>query len=107
MAEEPHRVLSDVFELARFDFRRLPNGERTRPATLQATADGIAQAVAFWFDLHLDEAITLSTAPGGDSLHWRQALTFFERDRPVRRGETLQLTVGHTDSHFFFRWPET
>jgi len=62
--------------------------------------------VAFWFDLQLDAAITLSTRPGGDSKHWRQALTFFERDRPVRRGETLPLTVGHTDSHFFFRWPD-
>jgi len=47
----------------------------------------------------------LSTAPDGDSKHWRQALTFFERDRPIRRGDTLQLTVGHTDSNFFFRWP--
>jgi len=28
--------------------------------------------VAFWFDLQLDAAITLSTRPGGDSKHWRQ-----------------------------------
>jgi len=105
MVQEPHRVLSEVFEMARFDFRRLPAEERSQPVTVRVTADGAAQAVAFWFDLQLDDAITLSTAPGGDSTHWRQALTFFERDRPLRRGETLQLTVGHTDSHFFFRWP--
>jgi len=97
--------LSEVFEMARFDFRRLPAEERSQSVTVRATADGAAQAVAFWFDLQLDDAISLSTAPGGDSTHWRQALTFFERDRPLRRGETLQLTVGHTDSHFFFRWP--
>jgi type II protein arginine methyltransferase len=105
MAQEPHRVLSEVFEVVRFDFRRLPGEERSRPVTVRATADGVAQAVAFWFDLQLDDAVSLSTGPGSDSKHWRQALTFFERDRPLRLGETLQLTVGHTDSHFFFRWP--
>ena len=58
-----------------------------------------------WFDLHLYDAITLSTAPGSGSRHWRQAIAFLDRDRPVRRGEMIRLTVGHTDSHFFFRWP--
>ena len=106
LAHEPHRVLSEVFEIARFDFRHLPNEAPARPLTIPATADGTAQAVAFWFDLRLDDAITLSTAPGGDSKHWRQALTFFDRDRPVRQGETLPLTVGHTDSHFFFGWSD-
>jgi len=105
LAHEPHRVLSEPFEIARFDFRHLPNEAAPRPLTIQATADGTAQAVAFWFDLHLDDAITLSTAPGADSKHWRQAVTFFERDRLVRQGETLPLTVGHTDTHFFFGWP--
>ena len=74
---------------------------------MHATADGIVHGVAFWFDLQLDDAISLSTAPDGDSKHWRQALTFLDRDHRVRRGETLELTVGHTDSHFFFRWPAT
>jgi len=106
LAHEPHRVLSEPFEIARFDFRHLPNEAAPRPLTIQATADGTAQAVAFWFDLHLDDAITLSSAPGSDSKHWRQAVTFFERDRLVRQGETLPLTVGHTDTHFFFGWPD-
>ena len=106
LAHEPHRVLSEPFEIARFDFRHLPNEAAPLPLTIQATADGTAQAVAFWFDLHLDDAITLSSAPGSDSKHWRQAVTFFERDRLVRQGETLPLTVGHTDTHFFFGWPD-
>ncbi|MGE0120502.1 MAG: tetratricopeptide repeat protein [Dongiaceae bacterium] len=107
MAHEPHRALSEPFEMARFDFRRLPDAEAARMVTLPAIADGTVQAVAFWFDLHLDEAITLSTGPDGDSSHWRQAIAFFDRDRPVRRGETLRLSVGHTDSHFVFGWPDS
>lgn len=104
MTREPHRVLSDVFEMARFDFRRSPKEDAARSVAPQVVADGIVHAVAFWFDLHLDEAITLSTAPGGDSRHWRQAVTFLDQDRPVRRGESVPLTVGHTNSHFYFRW---
>jgi tetratricopeptide (TPR) repeat protein len=105
MSSESHRVLSDVFDMARFDFRRLPAEEAARSIALQAVADGTVHAVAFWFDLHFDDTITLSTALGGDSKHWRQAIAFLDQDRPVRRGEILRLTVGHTDSHFFFRWP--
>jgi len=104
MTREPHRVLSDVFEMTRFDFRRPPGEDVMRSVSLQATADGTVHAVAFWFDLHLDDAITLSTAPDGDSTHWRQAIAFLDRDRPVRQGENLRLSVGHTDSNFFFRW---
>jgi hypothetical protein len=58
--------------------------------------------------LHLDAAITLLTAPGSGSRHWRQAIAFLDQDRPVRRGESLHLTVGHADSHFFFfGWRES
>jgi hypothetical protein len=32
------------------------------------------------------------------------AQALLDQDRPVRRSETLRLTVGDTDSHFFFRW---
>jgi tetratricopeptide (TPR) repeat protein len=107
MRREPHRVLSDVFDMARLDFRHLPVEDPSRLVTPQAIADGVAHAVAFWFDLHLDDAVTLSTAPGGDSRHWRQALLFLDRDRPLRSGETLRLTVGHTDSHFYVSWPDS
>jgi predicted RNA methylase/Flp pilus assembly protein TadD len=105
LAHEPHRVLSAPFEIARFDFRQLANEQVARPVSIEVTADGTAQAVAFWFDLRLDDVTTLSTAPGGASKHWRQALTFFDRDRTLRRGEALQLAIGHTDSNFVFRWP--
>jgi tetratricopeptide (TPR) repeat protein len=105
MAREPHRVLSEAFEMARFDFRRLPKEDRTHLATPSIIADGTAHAVAFWFDLHLDDAITLSTAGGSDSRHWRQAVMFFDADHAVRSGETVRLSVGHTDSHFYFSWP--
>lgn len=104
MAHEAHRVLSRAVELARFDFRRLPEAAASRRLTLEIVEDGTAQAIAFWFDLELDEEITLSTRPGSAG-HWRQAVVVFDRDRPVRRGERVELLVGHTDSGFRFDWP--
>ena len=107
MAREPHRLLSATLELAQFDFRRLPDGETSRPVTAAITADGTAHAMAFWFDLHLDAETTLSTRPGSHGAsHWRQAIAFFDRDRPVRQGESVNLGAGHSDSHFFFRWSD-
>jgi hypothetical protein len=107
MGREPHRLLSATLELARFDFRRLPAGETLRPIAAAITADGTAQAMAFWFDLHLDAETTLSTAPGvGSATHWRQAIAFFDRDRRVRQGQSVSLAAGHSDSHFFFRWSD-
>ena len=105
MAHEPHRVLSRAAELARFDFRQLPESAASHRQALEIVEDGTAQAIAFWFDLKLDEEITLSTRPGAAS-HWRQAVVVFDRDRPVRRGEHVDLLVGHTDSGFRFDWPE-
>lgn len=103
MAHEPHRVLSGTAELARFEFQRLPESAAARTQALEIVADGMAQAIAFWFDLRLDEEITLSTRPGAAS-HWRQAVVVFDRDRPVRRGEHVELVVAHTDSGFRFDW---
>jgi len=94
MAQEPHRVLSDVFEMARFDFRRLPTEERTESVRIETTADGTAQAVAFWFDLQLDDAITLSTAPGGDSKH--SSGPHLLRSRPPRPTGRHAATDGGT-----------
>lgn len=41
-----------------------------------------------------------------ETSHWRQAVLVFDRDRPVRRGEHVELAVGHSDSGFRFHWPE-
>lgn len=104
MAREAHRPLTASFEIARFDFRAPPNGEVARRLEPEIIADGAAQALVFWFDLHLDDAIVISTRPGGDLTHWRQAILFLDGDTPVKSGERRPLTVGHNDSHFFCRW---
>lgn len=51
---------------------------------LQVMSDGIVDAIATWFDLHLDSHTSISTAPSWD-LSWEQAVF------PVQVRNTLLL----------------
>lgn len=59
----------------------------------------VCNAIAFWFELHLDESTTLSTSPyANDGLRkgptWQQAVQYVE-ERSVRAGETLDVVASH------------
>ena len=102
-----HRALSAPFEVARFDFRALPDAADDRaprrvPLTVPVTAGGRVHAVAFWFDLHLDGATTLSTAPGAGSVAWRQAVQFVDAGPTVRAGATLPVAALLGDTRIGF-----
>lgn len=93
-----HRALSEDFEVARFDFAAPPpaipdDAPRRARIEVTATAAGAPHAVAAWFDLHLDETVTISTRPGGGLLTWGQAVQFLETDRTVRAGDRLAVTT--------------
>ena len=92
-------------EVMRVDFRRPPVAQAPKPMSLETTVSGTGHAVAFWFDLHLDDEITLSNRPGDPLCHWRQGLQFLERDLPLTSGQRFELAVGHTDASFIFRLP--
>lgn len=102
LARETHTALSAPFRVATFDFADLPVGERWRDIQVPVVAAGTAHAVAFWFDLALDDEVTLSGAPGGTLDHWQQAVQFFDQVQPVGPGQTLSLTVGHTEARIYF-----
>ncbi|KAK9803026.1 hypothetical protein WJX72_005333 [[Myrmecia] bisecta] len=62
---------------------------------LPITADGVANAVAFWFDLQLDEETELSTSPYADKgATWQQAVQWIP-ELHVRKGMRAQLTAKH------------
>ena len=89
LAAEPHRRLSDPFPVFDFDFRSaVPNAGR-RAIGVPIVAAGAVQAVAVWYDLSLDDAITMTTAPGVERNHWKQAIDFLPADIPVAPGDTL------------------
>lgn len=70
------KALSCPFKVTEYDFNNPSslNKERNISFEIPATCDGRVDAVAAWFDLRLDEEITLSTGPTDDSLCWEQAV---------------------------------
>ncbi len=105
---EAHQPLSDPFPAWEVDFRDLPPfASEARPGEdgtveVTVTENGQVQAVAFWFELHLDDEITLSSGPGGELSHWGQAIQFFDCDHGVEKGDTVLVRVRHTDPRIFF-----
>ena len=104
----PHRFLSQPIEITRFNFTAPPpyiseQAPCIIDCDLRATASGPVHAVAFWFDLHLDETITVSTGPENGLDAWGQAVQFLGTDLEVTRGESMRLTALVSDTRIEYR----
>ncbi|KAK9863942.1 hypothetical protein WJX84_003683 [Apatococcus fuscideae] len=65
------------------------------PVELPVDAVGICNAIAFWFELHLDEETNLSTSPYSEKgATWQQAVQWVE-ERRVDEGDVLEVTASH------------
>jgi len=93
----PHEVLSDDFELLRFELKSTLYPMGSRPITVTATRAGVCSGVAQWIRLELDEQNRYENRPAqGDSNgHWTQILYRFPKLVPIERGDTLRLMVRH------------
>jgi type III protein arginine methyltransferase len=73
LGNTPHKVLTKpvrIFEYA-FDGTGNPRG-RDNMVRLEVVEDGVLNAIAFWFDLHLDEHTVITTgAPSLYAFCWR------------------------------------
>ena len=98
------RALSAPFETFAFDFYDVTPetlAPETRRAKPPIVADGVCNAVAFWFELELgvDEhgnAITLSTSPydGTKGQTWQQAVQYLE-EFAVNTGDAAPILATH------------
>lgn len=107
----PHLQLSDEFELLPINFYQLPpaaspESPNTTAITVTAKESGIIHAVAFWFDLHLDEKLSLSSGPSGEMVHWGQAVYCFPEPRSVEAGETVTLSVEQSEMKIIFSFTQ-
>ena len=105
---EPHRMLSAPARVVSFDFSHLPafvphDAPSEVRLDVTSTADGVVHAVAFWFDLALDDEITISTAPGAGLTAWGQAVQFFDERLTVHRGQRVSLRARVSDTRIEFR----
>lgn len=98
-----YRPLTEPFDLFDFDFATAGPDPMEMTLDPAVIADGTVGALLFWFDLHLDCETTLSNAPDGDALHWKQGLQFLPEAR-VSTGQTLPLVARHNGSALRFQW---
>ncbi|XP_064870399.1 protein arginine N-methyltransferase 9-like [Oncorhynchus nerka] len=62
-----------------------------RDVKVQASASGRVTAVPFWYQIHLNEEISVSTF--NQDSHWKQAAVVLHQPLAVREGEWVRLAV--------------
>ena len=105
---ENYRVLSPVIPLMTVDFYHLPPAypddqpwETHHEFTIEQ--EGSLQALVFWFDLHVDDDITVSSRPEGELEHWGQALFCFPHHPQVHAGDKVTVRMLQSDMTIRFR----
>jgi len=102
LPHETRKPLSDPFHVIDFDFQDPPATERWLEKSVPVSNNGEVYAIAFWFDLHMDDELSISTGPEGTLSHWNQAVQFFPESQMVKAGDEIQLKMGHTNSQISF-----
>jgi tetratricopeptide (TPR) repeat protein len=105
---EKYQPLSPIQPIMALDFYHLPlaySDDQPNVTSLHfpITQDGSLQALVFWFDLHLDADISVSSRPDGELEHWGQALFCFPEPQAVKAGQTVQISMLQSDSVIRFR----
>ena len=94
--------LAEPFEVFRFDFTQGVIASGSRLISVPVKRGGVCHAILFWFDMQLDDEISISNRPGS-STHWEQALQCLDRDVSVRAGATLTVCAEHDCSTVSFK----
>ena len=90
------QMLSNPVQVFDFDFTQDIPVSRDNSYAVTPHTDGVAHGIAFWFDLHLNSEITLSTSPGGPPTHWHQAVYIFSEPAEVKQNEPVRFKASHT-----------
>ncbi|CAO3446251.1 tetratricopeptide repeat protein [Azospirillum largimobile] len=98
----PHRPLGPPTDVCWIDLRNPPAHGPVGSVRLPIAADGALHAIAFWFELHIDDHTMLSTAPGSESRHWQQALQFLTIDRRFRAGDMVEARLSYIAGRLHF-----
>lgn len=103
-----YNALSDVFDITEINFYKLPpQASIDKPNEIEVEVeilnDGMIHGVAFWFNLHLNKDIKLSSGPGGELKHWGQAMYIMKNPILVKKGEIVNLVALQSETAVQFR----
>lgn len=85
------RHLSESVELFVLDLMNTTANYTNRDVTVQATSSGRVTAVPFWYQIHLDRDVSVSTFSRAS--HWKQAAVVLPQPLEVRAGDRVHLAV--------------
>ena len=97
-----HRFLCESFEICEFDFKLEKLTPRNFAIPIPKSQSGICHAVAFWFDLYLDEKTVFTSSPLNPTTHWKQAVQCFPQPFQIGADHKLQLSVYQDLTKFHF-----
>jgi hypothetical protein len=97
-----HQALSKPIAVYRLDFHNEMPAPEHKDVIIKIRQTGVCHAVAFWFELNLDEKIKISTLHGAHTNHWKQALQFFSEDYQLMAGDFVKLEVTQNTTGFEF-----
>jgi type II protein arginine methyltransferase len=97
-----HRFLSESFRLCQFDFMVDALKPRRFDIPLVATETGECHAIAYWFDLYVDDDTSFSTSPLNGESHWKQAVQCFTSPVTLHAGQQCSLSVRQNSNRFAF-----
>ena len=104
LRQYPYRTLSQPTEVFGFDFTKSNFRPETKALAFEATAGGICHGLATWFELTLDDAVSISSDPMTDAveLHWLQTVYLWDPPRIVQAQEKAIVAVSHDMLHVHF-----
>lgn len=89
-----YEALTEPFELFRFDFTSGSVQPEVRDILAPIVRDGACHGIVFWFEMQLDDRISMSNCPGSNT-HWEQAFQCLSSGLPVRGGEEIVIRAEH------------
>jgi len=89
----------------RFDLtHQLQHAEAdTATVDFEVESGGMLHGVVAWLELQLDDEITLTVAPEGDSIHWLPTCFMCDPPRPVKKGEKITVTAHHDTANLHLK----
>ncbi|CAB1416322.1 unnamed protein product [Pleuronectes platessa] len=85
------RHLSESVELFVLDLMDSNANYSNREVKVQATSSGRITAIPFWYQIHLDQEISISTL--SQNSHWKQAAAVLQQPLQVQAGDWVLLAV--------------
>ncbi|MBC7712492.1 MAG: 50S ribosomal protein L11 methyltransferase [Rhizobacter sp.] len=94
--------LTSTVKFYDFDFKKIPGDEST-PVEFEITKSGTCHAVAYWYELQVDDDTIISTAPHLPQLScWKQAVQLFPKPFTLTKGNHVMLMAHHDHEAIWF-----